>query len=60
MLFPEGTDMSLCKQSKQDEFAPQTEKKTAICLASMLPRRKSSSLPYGYDMGMFQRQNDTC
>ncbi|KHJ41913.1 hypothetical protein D918_07963 [Trichuris suis] len=32
----------------------------AICLASMLPRRKSSSLPYGYDMGMFQRQNDTC
>ncbi|KFD60028.1 hypothetical protein M514_27794 [Trichuris suis] len=31
MLFPEGTDMSLCKQSKQDEFAPQTEKKSNSC-----------------------------
>ncbi|KHJ43544.1 hypothetical protein D918_06454 [Trichuris suis] len=39
VLFPEGTDMSLCKQSVQDEFAPQTEKK------SNRASKKAISLP---------------
>ncbi|KFD44861.1 hypothetical protein M514_14262 [Trichuris suis] len=39
VLFPEGTDVSLCKQSVQDEFAPQTEKK------SNKASKKAISLP---------------
>ncbi|KHJ41962.1 hypothetical protein D918_08013 [Trichuris suis] len=27
-LFPEGTHSSLCKQSRQHEFAPQAQKKS--------------------------------
>ncbi|KFD53095.1 hypothetical protein M513_06009 [Trichuris suis] len=39
VLFPEGTDMSLCKQSVQDEFAHQTKKK------SNRASKKAISLP---------------
>ncbi|KHJ41766.1 hypothetical protein D918_08138 [Trichuris suis] len=60
IFLPEGTDWNVCKQSKQDQSAPQTEKKTDNAFGIYTADKRSSSLSYGYGVGIFCGQNDTC